>query len=132
MGHSGNRGHMIELKWHAHEVMVEVNSIMKAVNKKVANNVMKDAIRILKHKATTHSERGLLKQFDVRPSKFKDGGYLVYCQGPGNWWPPYHASFVELGTRKTRYMEAKPFMRPAYKKNIRKANRMFRDALGKL
>jgi len=121
---------MIDLKWHAREVMVEVNSILEDVNKEVANNVMEDAKRILRRKAKTTSERGLLEQFEVVPSKYKDGGYLVWCQGPGKWWPPYHASFVELGTYKDK--KPKHFMRLAYKKNKRKANRMFQDALDKL
>ena len=54
---------MIELKWHAREVMVEVNSTMKDVSKEVANNVMEDAKRILRRKAKTTSEFGLLSQW---------------------------------------------------------------------
>lgn len=142
---------MIELKWHAHKVMVEVNSTMKDVSKKVANNVMKDAKQILRQKAKTKSESSLLDQFSVVKSKYKDGGYLVYCQGPKKWWPPYHASFVELGAYSSVYgtykrpkgggslkgispiyIKPKPFLRPAYKKNKRKADKMFQDALDKL
>ena len=42
------------------------------------------------------------------------------------WKKPYHASYVEMGTYKDM---AQPFMRPAVKKNKRKANRMYREAL---
>lgn len=115
--------------WHGKEVSNAAKSILDKVCKEVAENIEKDAKRILRQKARTTTEKGLLSQFDVRPSKFKDGGYLVCCQGPGNWREPYHASFLELGTFKD---EAKPFMRPAYKKNKRKANRMYQEGLDKL
>ena len=121
------RGHMIE--WHGKEVLNAAKHVLGEVSKEVADIVMKDARRILIQKATTTTERGLKDQFDVRKSKFKDGGYLVFCQGPYNWRPPYHASFMEMGTYKD---DAKPFMRPAIKKNIRKANQMFQDALDNL
>jgi len=120
------------IEWNGKKVKNAAVAILGKVSKEVANNVMEDAKRILRRKAETTSERGLLEQFEVVPSKYKDGGYLVYCQGPGKWWKPYHASFVELGTHKTRKMIAKPFMRPAYKKNKRKATKMFQDALDKL
>ena len=117
------------IEWHGKKVTNAAVAILGKVSKEVANNVMEDAKRILRRKAKTTSERGLLEQFEVVPSKYKDGGYLVYCQGPGKWWPPYHASFVELGTFKD---DPKPYMRPARKKNKRKADRMFQDALDKL
>lgn len=117
------------IEWNGKEVLNAAVIILDKVTKEVAENVMKDAKRILRQKAETTSERGLLTQFDVRKSKYKDGGYLVMCQGPGNWHPPYHASFVELGTYKD---DPKPFMRPARKKNIRKANQMFKAAMDNL
>ena len=117
------------IEWHGKKVTNAAVAILEKVSKEVAEDVMKDAKRILRQKAKTTSERGLLEQFEVVPSKYKDGGYLVYCQGPGKWWKPYHASFVEMGTYKD---EAKPFLRPAYKKNKRKADRLFQDALDKL
>ena len=117
------------IEWHEKEVLNAVKIVLRNVSKEVAENVMKDAKRILKQKAKTTTAGGLLSQFDVRKSKFKDGGYLVYCQGPGNWRPPYHASFVEMGTFKD---EPKPFMRPAYKKNKGKANRTFQQELDRL
>ena len=117
------------IEWHEKEVMNAAKLVLKNVSKKVAENVMEDAKHVLKQKAKTTTDRGLLSQFDVRKSKFKDGGYLVMCQGPGNFRGKYHASFVELGTFKDI---AKPFMRPARKKNIRKANKMYQDGLDKL
>lgn len=115
--------------WFGKEVLEATNKAMAEVSKEVAENVMADAKKILKQKAKTTTETGLLSQFSIEKSKFKHGGYLAWCQGPGNWHPPYHASFLEMGTYKD---EAKPFMRPAKKKNERKANRIFQAALDKL
>jgi HK97 gp10 family phage protein len=118
-----------ELKWYGDEVLKKTNVIMDDVSKKVAENLMDDAKKILKSKAKTTTERGLLSQFYVDKSKFKYGGYLVFCQGPKKWKAPYHASFLEMGTFKD---QAKPFMRPAVKKNKRKANKMYQEGLNKL
>ena len=117
------------VEWHEKEVLNAAKLVLDQVSKEVAENVMKDAKQILRQKAETTTERGLLSQFEVRKSKYKDGGHLVYCQGPGNWRPPYHASFLEMGTFKD---VAKPFLRPARKKNTAKANKMFKEGLDKL
>ena len=117
------------IKWYGNKVLSKAESVVAEVSKDVAEIVMRDAKKILRQKAKTTTEYGLLDQFQVKKSKFKDGGYLVYSQGPGKWRKPYHASFVEMGTYKD---DAKPFMRPAYKKNRIKANRMFQKAMDKL
>lgn len=117
------------IEWHGTKVLNAAKLVLDRVSKKVANNVMEDAKRILKRKAKNPTERGLLSQFDVRKSKFKDGGYIVTSQGPGNFRGKYHASFVEMGTFKD---DAKPYMRPGYKKNKRKANQMYQDGLDRL
>ena len=115
-----------KIDWFADDVLKKTNIIMDRVSKDVAENVMADAKKILKSKAKTTTEKGLLSQFYVDKSKFKNGGYLVYCQGPKKWWPPYHASFLEMGSYKD---QAKPYLRPANNKNKRKANKMFQEAL---
>jgi HK97 gp10 family phage protein len=117
------------IKWHGKQVLNASKIALGRVSKEVANDVMEDAKNILKIKAKTTTELGLLSQFYVDKSKFVDGGYVVFCQGPKNWLAPYHASFFEMGTFKD---EAKPFMRPAYKKNKRNANLKFKKALDKL
>jgi len=119
----------VNIQWFDKKVLQATKKLMDTVSEEVAKNVMSDAKKILKQKAKTTTEQGLLDQFDVRESKFKDGGYLVMCQGPGNVVGKYHASFLEMGTFKD---EAKPFMRPARKKNIRKANKMYQDGFDKL
>ena len=132
------------VKWYGDQVLNASKIVLKNVSKEVANDVMQDAKRILKQKAKTSTETGLLSQFDVRESKFKDGGYLIYCQGPGNYTGKYHASFVELGTPKKGVhpyvnkntpainQPAKPFMRPAAKKNKSSASKKYQAALDKL
>ena len=124
------------VEWFGDDILEATNSVVAKVAKEIAENVMKDAKKILtansKKKVTGQkkiygtSPDGLLIQFSIDKSKFKNGGYLVSCQGPGNWHPPYHASFLEMGTFKD---EAKPFMRPAVKKNQRKARKMYQDGL---
>ena len=117
------------IEWDAKKVVDAARLVLKNVSKKVAEYVMEDAKTILKSKAKTTTEKGLLDQFSVEKSRFQDGGFLVWCQGSKNWTPPYHASFVEMGTFKDI---AKPYLRPARKKNIRKANRMYQKGMDKL
>ena len=133
----------INMVWFDKEVLNAAKIILKKVSKEVAENVMADAKRILKQKATTTTEKGLLDQFDIVESKFGDG-YVIWCQGPKKWWPPYHASFVELGSysmewgryqkgsKKGAKIDPKPFMNPERKKNKRKANKIYQDALDEL
>ena len=114
------------VEWHGSKVLNAIEANLRGATKKIAENVMNDAKRILKQKATTTTEKGLLSQFDIQKSKYDKDTLLVYCQGPGNVHGKYHASFVELGTYKD---EAKPYMRPARKKNLSKAKRLYKDAL---
>ena len=114
------------IEWFQDRVLNVTNAVVAEVSKDVAKDVEKDAKAILKRKAKKTTERGLLAQFYIDKSKFRNGGYLVWCQGPKKWWKPYHASFVEMGTFKD---QPKPFMRPAAKKNERKAQKQYRDRL---
>ena len=125
------------IEWHGTEVLNAAKIVLDKVSKEIAENIEKDAKRILKQKVDKTTADGLLSQFDMRESKFKDGGYLVYCQGPGNWKPPYHASFIELGTpnkegKRHGTTEARSFMRPAKERWKRKANKMYQQELDKL
>ena len=117
------------VEWNGKEVLNAAKISLDRVTRKVAANGLVDARRILQRKAKTTTEKGLLTQFSIQKSKYKDGGLLVYCQGPGRWHPPYHASFMELGTYKD---DAKPYMRPARKKNLSKARKMYQDEINKL
>ncbi len=117
---------MVKVSWFADDVIKQINKVTDVVSKEIANDVMVDAKKILKRKAKTTTEKGLLSQFSVEKSKFKNGGWTVWSQGPTNWHPPYHASFFEMGTFKD---EAKPFMRPAAKKNQRTAKKKYHEAL---
>jgi len=124
------------MEWFGDIILDKTNRVVAKTSKDVAKLVNKDAIKILKRnsnrvwgtkkKAYGNSPKGLTDQFTVRKSKFKTGGYLAYCQGPLKWIKPYHASFVEMGTYKDM---AQPFMRPAARKNKRKANKMYQNDL---
>lgn len=116
------------MTWNDDKILRRTNAAIDATSKEVAENVMADAKKILKKKAKTTTEKGLLDQFYVTKSKFTGGGYIVYSQGPQNWRPPYHASFLEMGTFKD---QAKPYLRPANKMNKRPANKLFQDNLNK-
>ena len=126
------------VEWFGDEILRDTNRVMARAEKEIAEDVLKDAISILKRnsesttgkkKAYGNSPGGLADQMYVIKSKFAMGGYLIWCQGPKDWKAPYHASFIELGTHKTRNMAAQPFMRPALKKNKRNAKRKFQEAL---
>ena len=133
----------INMVWFDKEVLNAAKIILEKVSREVAENVMADAKRLLRQKAKNKTERGLLEQFDIVESKFGDG-YVIWCQGPRKWWPPYHASFVELGaysaewgryekgSKAGEYIHPKPFLNPARKKNKSKANRMYQEAIDKL
>jgi len=116
------------MEWDAKKVINAAQAAMEDVSKKVADNIMDDAKRILTQKANTLSEGGLIDQFSVEPGKYSNT-FLVWCQGPKKWKKPFHASFVEMGTYKD---VAKPFMRPASKKNKRTADKLYQKALDEL
>lgn len=128
---------MLDFEWHEKEVMNAAKAILGKVSKEVAKNIEKDAKRLLKQKVDKTTSDGLLSQFDVRPSKFDKETFLIYCQGPGNWKEPYHASFIEMGTpnkkgKRHGTTEARSLMRPAKERWKRKANRMYQQELDKL
>ena len=130
------------VEWFGDQVLEKTNRAMAIAEKEIAEDVMKDAKAKLRRDAKTTTDKGLLSQFYVDKSKFKDGGYLVWCQGPKNWHKPYHASFVEIGNvwihpygnkaAPKINLPAIPFMRPAAKKNKRSAKRKFQEALDSL
>lgn len=148
-----------ELKWHGEKVRNAAVLTLDKVSKAVAKGVMRRAKRHLKRVATNTTEYGLLRQFYVAKSKYRNGGWLVFCQGPKKWWKPYHASFLELGTPGTvkriqnssfdrtqkrgagnrkrtnttrTPIAAKPFMRPAMRDYRRRAKQMYQEALDRL
>ena len=133
-----------KVDWYDKEVMNAVKKTLGKVTKEVAEDVLADGKRIFNQKAKNTTAAGLLSQFKILPSKFEDGGLVVWCQGPGSWKEPFHASFFELGTPKEGVhpygnknipavkLDPKPFMRPARKKNLSKAKKKWQEALDKL
>jgi len=86
------------VEWYGDQVLNASKIALDISSKKVAEIVMEDAKKILKQKAKTTTEQGLLSQFYTQKSKFKDGGYVVHCQGPDNWRKPYHACVLGYDT----------------------------------
>ena len=119
----------VNFQWYEKEVMNAAKIELGKVTKKVAAEMLVESRRVLIQKAKTTTEMGLKSQFSLQPSRFKDGGIVVWCQGPNKWRKPYHASFMELGTYKD---DAKPFMRPTRKKFLKKAKKYWQEALDKL
>ncbi len=119
----------VNMVWFDKEVLNAAKKILRDASLEIAENVRDDAMAVLKQKATTTTERGLLAQFDIIPSKHDETSFLVWCQGPRKWWPPFHASFVELGTYKDT---AKPFLRVAAHKQKRNATRTYQKHLEKI
>ena len=96
------------LIWKDKELIAQINAACEVACKEGAEKVAESA-RTLAPVLTGD----LRMRIDVRKSKFKNGGYMVMAQGPGNY-SRFYASFVELGTHNT---EAQPFLRPALRKN---------------
>jgi len=117
----------VEINWNDIEVLKNVARFSLEGSKEVAKKVEADAKRILKQKAKHTTPGGLLSQFDILTSKYKDS-YAVICQGPANWHGKYHASFVELGTYKDT---PKPFMRPARKKWLNPSKKIWEKHIEK-
>ena len=132
---------MGKVLWHSKEVLNKTRKIVAKVTEGAAHDIENKAKQILKHRSKTHSERSLLTQFEVKKSKFKDGGHLVVVQGAGNWQKPYRASFVELGAMIHPYgnknapkvhVAPKPYLRPALHRNTRTLKRKMQKALDRL
>ena len=82
-------------------------------------------------------ETHIKDQIDIRPSKFQDGGVVIWAQGKGNY-DRYYASFLELGAWIHPYgnknapkvkLEKQPFLRPALAVNRSKIQQAFQDKL---
>lgn len=115
---------MNRIVWHDKKFTAEVQEVADEVAEEGADMVLNDAQQILMRDAK-HPTGKLASEIEVKKSKFKDGGFIVIAQGPGNY-DKFYATFVELGTHK---MDAIPYLRPALHKNERKIQRMFKDRL---
>jgi HK97 gp10 family phage protein len=122
----------MKVEWNGDKVLKSVQDIVNDVAEKGAELIVNDARKILAQKAK-HQTGELASQIDIRKSKYKDGGFIVMAQGPGNY-TRYRASFVEMGApnrtgRRKGSTRPLPFMRPAMHKNKRRINQMFKDAM---
>ena len=112
--------------WYEGQVRRDVEQVVDKWADEYAKKIEGTARRILTQKAKKPTGH-LAREIVVVKSKFKNGGYIVQAQGPTRWSPPYHASFVELGTSK---MEPMPYLRPAVKKHERMSVNDLRALLG--
>jgi hypothetical protein len=94
------------IEWYGDQVLNASKIVLKGTSEKVAEKVMEDAKKILKKKSTDYGTKknaygygidGLVSQFYIEPSKFKNGGFLAWCQGPKNWKPPYSCKLCRNG-----------------------------------
>jgi HK97 gp10 family phage protein len=108
------------IDWQADRILEKISKITEGVSRKGAVIIAKET-----RQRIPWDTGELATQVEVKKSKFKDGGFYVIVQGPGNY-DQYYASFVELGTYKDA---AQPFLRPTMHKNKRKIQKMFQDAL---
>lgn len=108
----------MRVDWQKNRVLAKIEAINEQWSERYAERIKQMAKTNLMGGAKSPTGH-LASEIDVFKSRYKDGGHYVQAQGPGNWSPPYHASFVELGLSKTRKMTAIPFMRPALKQNRR-------------
>ena len=108
------------LEWNDKGWIDYVRQAVEEASKEGAEIVAKEARRrVKKRTGKLHDE------IDVRVSPYKDGGWSVFAQGPGNY-TRFYAAFVELGTSDT---VAQPFLRPALNANKRKINKIFKDKI---
>ena len=126
------------IKWDARPYVDQVRKIIEDVIEEGAKATAEDAKRILE-RAAPDSTGTLASQIDVKASKYKEGGYIVEAQGPGNYniiTTPggkvrrrYYASFVELGTSK---MEGLGYLRKSLRRNKFRMRALIRRYVGEL
>ena len=122
-------------EWRDKELIEKVKNITDEVAREGAEKVMKDAKNILMKNAK-HPTGELASRIKMKVSKFKDGGYIVQAQGPGDY-NKFYATFVELGTKFgkrfgkkfPRVIEKLPYLRPALAKNKRWLTREFKERM---
>jgi len=132
------------LEWDAADLYNRVDAAVQVASREGAILVAKEA----RQRAPWRTGE-LATSIEIKRSKFKDGGYSVIAQGPGNYrmiarktpvlknvgkknqhlsttLSRFYAIFVELGTSDTA---AQPFLRPALNANKRKINKIFKDII---
>ena len=103
-------------EWYGDQLLKAAKAAVQTAERKAAEDVSKEAKQILMSEARRPTGH-LAREIEVFESKYENGGFIVYAQGPGRWTKPYHAFFVEVGTEK---MQPIPYLRPALRKNRHK------------
>jgi HK97 gp10 family phage protein len=115
----------VRFEWDDIKYLKAFEQAVDKVLEKGAKGVVDDARKIITSKAK-HPTGTLARQIEFKVSQFKDGGYIVEAQGPGNY-QKYYAIFVELGTSK---MKAIPYLRPAIKRAKFRMRKLMENEIG--
>jgi HK97 gp10 family phage protein len=95
------------VEWNDKRVLRAVDREVDKVERRLSQMVRRTAQALAPKLTGT-----LAIETTVKKSKYRDGGYIVQSQGPGNY-SRYYASFVEFGAHNA---PAQPFLRPATNK----------------
>jgi hypothetical protein len=112
------------INWNAKEYVGQVRQALEEIIEDGAKQTAEDAKRNLE-RAAPDSTGKLASEIDIRASQFKDGGWLVEAQGPGNYGR-FYASFVELGSVNN---EPVGYLRRALRRNLYRMRAKLRKAL---
>ena len=113
----------MNLIWNGEDILRRVGQAVEVATKEGAEAVARSARQKVKKKTGK-----LALEIDVRPSQFKDGGWTVWAQGPGNY-DRFYAIWVELGAPITRNVKKQPFLRPALRGSSQKIMKAFEGKL---
>jgi len=113
----------VNLIWNDKELLGRVGNAVEVATEEGAKIVAATAARL------APSKSGKLRmQIEAKPSRWKDGGWTVWAQGPGDY-DRFYAIWVELGAPITRNVKAQPFLRPALRMEKQKIMKAFEGKL---
>jgi hypothetical protein len=112
-----------------------IGEIMDAVSQNL-EEVAETVYQSAKTTVAFRDKSGRLRRsIALKKSKYEDG-YIVQARGTNKEGGGYHAHLIEYGhgliawghpSKKTKFVAARPFMRPAKEEGIKKALQLFRQ-----
>lgn len=108
------------LIWKSQKLIDDIRNAAEVATRKGAEMVAKEARTLC-----PWDTGALATSIEMKKSKFRDGGWIVVAQAPGNYHR-FYATFVELGTSE---IKKQPYLRPALRKNKKNIVQMFEGAL---
>jgi len=108
------------------EFDIALGDILDAVDQNL--EVVADTIHREAKTTTSFRDRSgrLRRSINLKKSKYKDGGYIVAATGPHAHLIEYGHVLIAWGRVTGRRVSARPFLRPAKEKGIRKAIELFK------